>query len=98
WIARVQVTRTSWATQPVNPNIRLSWNAIIYEERYELIVNESGDCSTAEEGGFCPLTWECSAHGPGMLDGQMVTQEMLDARGPLYPADVPPTCLAAELS
>lgn len=81
---------------PERPEITLNWQ-VDSEERYQLVVEEDGDCDAAEEGGFCPLQWQCNATGPGTLDGQQVTIAMLEDRGPLYPGDEPPRCLAADL-
>lgn len=47
-------------------------------------------------GDACEVRWICTKALPAEVNGIPVTQDMLDARGPLYPGDGPPPhCLEA---
>lgn len=96
WAAQFEVTRNyALGGTPPRPSITLTWN-VDSEMLYRAVVNESGDCDSGTESAFCPLSWECTRTGPGMVGGHNVTLEMLAIRGPLYEGDGPPAvCLDA---
>lgn len=93
WIATFKVDRTVWASQPAQPNIRITWNASSPSTSVSVV--DSGNCS--DPGSTtCPTAWTCKNVAPLIVNGITVTAAMAATQAPLFPA-ASSSCVVGEL-
>lgn len=94
WVATFRVDRTAWASQPAQPNIRITWNAS--SPSTALSVVDSGDCADPGSSS-CPTSWSCSNVAPFTVNGISVTAAMAATQAPLFPG-ASSSCVVGKLS
>ena len=94
WIAKYRVDRTYFAAVPIDPNIRMTWNASV--PITNVSVQDTGSCS--DPGSVtCPTTWSCANSAPFTVNGISVTSAMAATQAPLFPGAAS-SCVVGNLS
>jgi hypothetical protein len=93
WVARFQTTRSSWASAPAQPQVRLTWNVPTAEVVFS--VRETGNCADTGSAA-CPVAWSCAGSAPATINGISVTPEMVAGQTPLY-GGASTDCVRADL-
>lgn len=94
WVAMFSVNRTDFSVQKQNPNITMTWQAVV--PNVTLSIQDTGSCGDAGSSS-CPTQWQCVSSAPATVNGISITTAMAQTMAPLFPGagDI---CVRGELN
>ncbi|MCW0399315.1 hypothetical protein NB700_001871 [Xanthomonas sacchari] len=94
WNASFRVDRSSFSTDPANPQIIMTWGATVTVITSKVV--DTGNCKDPGSTA-CPTRWTCDKTAPATVNDILVTAEMAKQYAPLFPG-ASNICAAGNLS